>query len=226
MRTFLLSSFVLFIVFLSVGNTSVIKGRSNMHGARYGEIVLITGGPFNFTGQVYNTIGMNNCPESQWKALNSKKLAKEFKAFSVLLNGPRYFLMDEASLANPGKIVSFDGLQARLLAQVTIPLFSLLRGSNPYVENKVARTTVYVFKKGRTVYELISPKGATYVMQSYAQIVDPKLTEADLTSLGSRLTLPPGWKYQSRVLTQDLILKIKGMAYVIQDNFKNTYQKE
>ena len=53
-----------------------IKVRDNMRNARYGEIILVTGGPLNFTGHVYNTIGLNNCPESAWKKLDPQKLTQ------------------------------------------------------------------------------------------------------------------------------------------------------
>ena len=44
----------------------------------------------------------------------------------------------------------------------------------------------------RIVFELISPVGATYVMQSYAQIVDPTLSIAKLPTLGDTCQLVPG----------------------------------
>jgi hypothetical protein len=41
-------------------------------------------------------------------------------------------------------------------------------------------------------------------MQSYSQIIDPILTQQQLLTLGSRLKLPKGWKYQNRLLDSDL----------------------
>jgi hypothetical protein len=204
-----------------------IAWRDHMRNARYGEIVVVTGGPFQFVGHVYNTIGLNDCPEAAWKALDPKQLAKEWKARSVILNGPRYFMMDRISLANPGGVASFDGLQARHLADVDISLASVLRGkAQPYTDNVVKRTTVYVYSKGKMVYELLAPDGRVYVLQTYALIVDPHLTEADLASLGSHLQLPQGWKYQARKLDKDLELRTTGTAYVLQDNLENSYQRE
>ena len=34
-----------------------------------------------------------------------------------------------------------------------------------------------------------------------------------------------GWTYQARVLTEDSELKIDGLAYLINDNLYNSYQK-
>lgn len=229
MKTILSRSclFIMALVTFSTAPAQAVKERTHMRNARYGEIIIVTGGPFSFTGHVYNTIGLNDCPEAAWKALNPNQLKKEFHARSVVLNGPRYFLMDHSSILNPGNVVSFDGLQARFLADVAIPLANVLQGgAPPYTENSVQRTTQYLFKSGRTIYELISPQGRHYVMQSYSQIIDPTLSESDLASLGSRLALPPGWKYKTKQLTQDLVMKTSGVAYVLQDNLKNSYQRE
>ncbi len=62
-------------------------------------------------------------------------------------------------------------------------------------------------------------------MQSYAQIADPSLSISDLENLGSRLELPKGWSYRTRVLTEDSRLRANGVAYVINDNLYDSYQK-
>ena len=48
----------------------------------------------------------------------------------------------------------------------------------------------------------------------------------DLAQLAARLKLPDGWKYTVQTLTQDLVLQAQGKAYVIQDNFYNSYQRQ
>lgn len=200
--------------------------RDNMFNARYGEVLVVTGGPFHYTAAVYNTLGLNDCPQKEWKALDPAKLKKEFKAKAIILNGPRYFLMDRNSLANPGKVATFGDLQLRHLADVPVSPANLLRGrSKPYEENQVKRKTEYLFRKGRTIYELVSPDGNSYVMQSYARIVDPKLSEPDLVNLGKRLALPKGWKYRAVTLDEDFYLRADGTAYVLQDELQNTYQR-
>ena len=104
---------------------------------------------------------------------------------AVLLNGPRCFVMDLASLLKPGKVQSFGTLQARYLANVTITPAMLLKGkANPYTGNPVARTSVFRYMKGRNVYELVSPQGAVYVMQSFSMQIDPKQTISTLPKLG------------------------------------------
>ncbi len=203
-----------------------VGSRDHMRGVRYGEIIVVTGGPIHFVGQVYNTVGLNDCPEAAWKALNVAKIKQEYKARAVILNGPRYFMVDKISIAAPGKVASFGSLDARLLATVDVSIASVLRGkAKPYTENIVKRTTEYVYKKGLPVYQLFSPDGHVYVMQTYALIVDPNLTQAQLATLGSKLKLPKGWLYRERILDANLVMRAKGTAYVLQDNLENSYQR-
>jgi haloalkane dehalogenase len=136
--------------------------------------------------------------------------------------------MDSIAIADPGReIVTFGELRMRPLATVRLPVTALRGGLDrqPYVENVIHRTTVYVYDQGREVYELIAPDGTFYVMQSHSLAVDPTLTEADLPSLGSRLRLPSGWRYQVRQLPRKWSLQIDGEARVIQDELENSYQR-
>ena len=227
MRYFLLSlSMVLMLSSLQAAPP--IKQRDNLRNARYGEVVLVTGSLLNLTGHVYNTIGLNTCPEYDWELLNPEKIKKQFKARTVILNGPRYFMMDSCTIQNPhpDKIASFGGLKARWVADLKVSLFTFLQGGkNPYTENKVLRTTKYTFKKGLPIYELTSPKGQVYVMQSYSRMVNPKLKEADLRTLGSHLPMPKGWTYRMRKPKKDYVMTANKVAYVLQDALKNSYQR-
>jgi hypothetical protein len=47
----------------------------------------------------------------------------------------------------------------------------------------------------------------------------------DLPTLEQQLKMPDGWTYKSRVLDQDLSLVANGIAYVLQDNLFNSYQR-
>jgi len=75
------------------------------------------------------------------------------------------------------------------------------------------------------VYELTSPKGEVYRMQSYAQLEDPTLTLEQLKHLGERLDLPEGWSYNAKILKQNSKMEANGIAYVINDELGNSYQK-
>jgi haloalkane dehalogenase len=202
--------------------------REQMHGARYGEVLLVTGGLNRIEATVYNTLGLNDCPDDLWRALDPEAIKKAYRARAVMLNGPRYFLMDKISIADPGEeIFDFGGLHMRRLATVPLPPTSLLGGlrHHPYTEQPVRRTTVYVYDQGREVYELVAPDGTTYVMQRCSLAIDPTLTEADVPTLGARLQLPAGWRYRVRRLAEEWALRVDGEARIVQDELENTYQR-
>jgi hypothetical protein len=116
----------------------------------------------------------------------------------------------------------FGDLETRFLATLRLDMAG---GIAPYVERAVQRTTTFTFASGEEIYELTSPGGTVYVMQSLAQFVDESLTPDDLPTLSSRLELPEGWAYQARTLDADLVLIADGEATVIQDDLSNTYQR-
>ena len=122
-------------------------------------------------------------------------------------------------------VTDMQGLGMRFVATMSLPLLELVEKRAFYVERTVRRTTDWIFLAGKPVYELISPKGRIYVMQSYSQIVDPTLGYTDLVALGSRLKPPKGWHYRSRILNANLVAQSTGVAHVIQDEFQNTYQR-
>ena len=101
-----------------------------------------------------------------------------------------------------------------------------LIGSKQYSPNEINRTTSFIYRAGNPVYELTSPAGEVYLMQSYSQIVNPTLSMDNLATLDQQLKLPAGWKYKTRLLQQDLALVANGVAYVIQDNLMNSYQRQ
>jgi haloalkane dehalogenase len=227
LRSSLLLALLLVAPFSVKGAPVAAEGfRDNLRGARYGEIVLVKTGFFTLTGKVYNTLGLNDCPEKEWKALSPTSIKLSHHAVAVLLNGPRCFLMDQASILKPGRVQNFGSLQARHLANVKITPAILLKGkAKPYTENPVARTSVFRYMKGRNVYELVSPQGTVYVMQSFSMQVDPKQTISTLPKLGSRLHLPQGWKFRVVKPDSDLTLEAKGKAIVLQDELENSYQR-
>lgn len=195
--------------------------------ARYCELLFVKSAkPHGFKADVWNTLGLGHCPPSWWKSLNSVQLAKQHGALLVLLNGPRYFIMDRGSLRDPGPVRTFQGQHLRLLAEVEVPTLAV---PAPYTPTTVARSNNFTWRKGRTVHELLAPGGRKYVMQSYSLEVDPKLSLAGLDRLGPRLRLPAGWRYRSRKLRTDLSLttnRTTKAATVLQDDFKDTYQLE
>jgi hypothetical protein len=137
-------------------------------------------------------------------------------------------MMDRIGQSNtPPPKVNLAGIEMIERATVPFSIKKMLRGkSTSYRENMTNRSTEYVFERGRIVYELISPDH-TYIMQSYAMIVDTSLNMAGLDSFEKKLKLPKGWKFRVRTLDEDLVLKTieGGEAFVIRDELQNFNQR-
>lgn len=64
---------------------------------------------------VYNSYLLNDCPAEAWERLDSEQLKQEFQASAVILNGPRYWMIDaftHSSFLDMGK-KSFGGIEMR-----------------------------------------------------------------------------------------------------------------
>jgi hypothetical protein len=185
--------------------------------------------PVNGTpsAEVYNTYPLNDCPDAQWKALDPAAIATTAGVPLAVLNGPRFWLMDtieQVSGAAPAP-VSFGGIE--MIQRATVNLSSVGAGEPPYTPHNVNRKTVFGYTAGSTVFELVATDGTAYVMQSWSQQVDPTLDEAGLAHLAARLSVPSGWSYRVRVLTQALqVVTTDTDAIVLQDELKNSYSKE
>lgn len=200
----------------------------NLRDMRYCEVLTIVRQGLSFIVDVYNTTGLDLCPAEQWAALDAKALARQFKVAFVKLNGPRHWTLDaiEAGGASTsGPTMTFGGIAMKLRATLKTKLWQGTVGDRFYKPNKVRRTTIFHYKAGSPVYELVAPAGDVYMMQSYAQIADPKLSIGDLLQLGRRLKLPAGWTYRTRTLATDYALQANGTAYVINDDLYDSYQR-
>lgn len=204
-------------------DASTTPNQQNLRGTRYCEVlaVLDEGG---LRADVYGTQGLSECPAEQWEALDPEAIQAELGALAIVMNGPRYWLIDSVmAFSEIGESRFFGELEMRRVASVALSPDDL--SQDPYTERSVVRDTEFTFGMGGEVYELMAPNGSVYVMQSYAQIVDETLDEDALPTLGERLQLPEGWTYQARVLEQDLVVVDQdGIATVIQDELQNSYQ--
>ncbi|WP_055399384.1 MULTISPECIES: hypothetical protein [unclassified Mycobacterium] len=201
---------------------AVGKHALDLAGKRYGEVLLVTAGEAGPQATVYNSFPLNDCPADLWSALDPHAIAAENGVAAALLNGPRYWLMNaiEKEAQGPQVTKNFGGIE--MIQQATVLLSSM--NPAPYIPNKVNRHTVFVFNAGEQVYELIDPQGQHWVMQTFSQVADPNLSQADLPRLADRLDLPAGWTYQPRVLTEELRVDTRTRAaQVLQDNLTNSY---
>ena len=223
-----------------VGSARAVEDRltsnsvsvSNLRDKRYCEVLYGDRSFLTLVVKVFSTQGLNDCPQDAWKLITSKTISEKYKASFVRLNGPRYWMLDGVQATGNTvnhKRESFGGIEMNLRATIEFGLFKQLQilwGDTLYQATAVNRSTTWIYKAGSPVYELISPSGEQYVMQSYAQIVNPKLSMADLPMLEKQLQLPKGWSYRTRLLTEDLNLVANGTAYVLQDNLMNSYQRK
>jgi hypothetical protein len=210
------------ITFTLVPAHAAPESTENLSGKRYGEVLLVTPGEAGPQATVYNTYPLNDCPAELWSALDPQAIATENGAATVLLNGPRYWLMNSIEKASQGPrmIKNFGGID--MLLQATVVLTSM--NPAPYTANQVNRHTIFTYDAGEEVYELQDPAFRRWVMQTWSQIVDPNLSRGDLRKLGERLNLPEGWSYQSRVLDSPLhIDTAQRAALVLQDDLTNSY---
>lgn len=197
---------------------------SDMRGVRYGEVLAVHARGDKLFAEVWGTQLLHDCPADWWNTLNAGELAEELGALMVKLNGPRYWTLDgfgtKVDVVEP-VIRELRGMPMRRIAEVEL-------GDNPavvpYTERHVNRGAVFFFDAGRTVHELVDPRGRAFVMQAYCVGVDSTLTVESLDSLGQRLSLPDGWSFRTRTLDEDLVVDTTAhVATVVQDELENTY---
>lgn len=213
------------ILFLFALNLQVCFGAetSNMRDKRYCEIMLAKS---ISSYAVYNTWGMNDCPEQLWNTVTTSAVKKATGVDYVHLNGPRYWVIDgfeNTTLINP-TVKIIDGIEMREAGVLHLSLKDLFE-NKPYHPLEVDRQTTWIYQSGKPVFELIDPNGQVFVMQSYSvQKYSQNITS--LAELESKLSLPKGWHFKTGIPNQaNTIQAIDNKAIVIQDNFLNTYQK-
>ncbi|MCB0977224.1 MAG: hypothetical protein KDB02_07160 [Acidimicrobiales bacterium] len=201
---------------------------AGLRDVRYGEVLLLSASQDGtFSAAVYNTLGLNDCPQDAWNRLDPTEIAARHGVIAAILNGPRHWVLDE--------IVKLDSGQDRVFARfgdldmflaAVLELGHELPTPGAYVERRVARETIFRLRADSTAHELHSPDGSTYVMQAYSLAVDSAQTIDSLRTLGDRLALPDGWSFEVRTLDRDLdLLSTEGVATITQDELQNTYQR-
>jgi len=198
---------------------------ANMHGKRYCEILLLDLKEDGIYAEVFNTYPLNDCPDDQWKAIDTAAVAADEGVVFASANGPRYWAMNSVVKSDMSEVFSktFGAVEMNRYASVyvgTNPADLLI----PYSPHAVNRKAAFTFNAGTTVYMLHDAEGKTYVMQSWSQQVDPMLTEKDLLTLADRLQLPDGWTYDYKTLTEDFVVETRAEdAQVLGDDLRNSY---
>jgi hypothetical protein len=205
-------------------------------GSRYTEILLVFGNALtsNYMAGVYNTMGLNGAnragggdssPAAILDKIDMKKVKEDNGALSTVKNGPRLWTVDYVGVKG-GKERDFQGLKARWVMWFPIP-DAIREGKDlSYQVMHANRDTSMGIWKGSRAYILDDPQGNSWVMKSASLIKDPNQKFEDLKVLGSRLKLPPGWKFRSPILEQELVFMTdNGKTQITQDELGNTYDR-
>jgi len=178
--------------------------------------------------EIYSTMGLSDCPDDIWATLDADALTEENGAMGVQLNGPRYWVLNNVVGgvdASNSQVFDFGGLEMIQTVQLEIPVMEATSLQGNYNPNEVQGSATFVYTAGSRVYELVSPEGDVYRMQSYSQSIDPSLTLDTLENLGDQLDLPDDWQFQTSVLTEDSEVSSADTTVVVQDELGNSYVK-
>lgn len=212
--------------------TDRLVSGGDLYNFRYCEILLVyldeSLQPF---AEVWGTQSLNSaCPQALWDELDFNGIASDNGALAAIENGPRFVIVDASTgigndVFDPnGEVRDFGGIGMQQLTTVRFG-GSVMNDAQSYIPAQVDRSNIWQFVEGRRVYELTDPNGTKYIMQSYNRIADSGLQTDDLRTLGSRLQLPEGWSFESRVLEEALqVSPVDGIATVLTDDLRNTYQ--
>jgi len=203
-------------------STTATPGTA-MRSLRYCEVVLLAPGAEGIVATVYNSYPLNECPQSQWEAIDTEQIAVDTGAVFVLKNGPRFWLMDSVERGNSDVVSeTFGEIEMNRYATVTITDTATM--GRPYTIQRVDRKARFTFEAGSRIYYLLDTEGRRFVMQSWSQQVIPGLSEDDLADLAPQIDLPSGWTYGWELLEADLTVDTTDrVAEVLQDPLLNTY---
>ncbi|XZE56107.1 haloalkane dehalogenase [Planctomycetaceae bacterium SH139] len=198
---------------------------SSNRGQAYTELIAVTVNPADgsVTTEVWGTQGTDTSPEAA-ALIDLEAAAQQLGATQVILNGPRYLLADAGTLTSgETTIQTFGELEMQRIGSIELDLASAPTSleSDPYVPQTVSRNTDTIYYAGSEIYQLTSPVGEMYVMQS----TGTEIENADLAGLGDRLTLPEGWVFEVITLEEPLRVTVSdgNTIDVLVDDLGNAY---
>lgn len=148
-------------------------------GFRFCEVMVVTRSGMTASINIYNTVGLSDCPEEAWTSLDADVLAQANNALAVALNGPRYWMVNEINGSAEdvaGGTTTFGDLEMRQVTELSLPIRQIRDMQSVYTERDFEADTSFTYQAENRVYELVSPDGATYRMQVFSQAVDPTLS--------------------------------------------------
>lgn len=210
------------------GASAANSTLKDLRGMRYMEFFLVGSEPLDgqIKGTCYNTTGQNlsgggrdTCPQDVVEKVDPVALATEYGVARVVLNPPRQWLLDWIDIET-GAVRQFGPLKATWCAVMNMP-----KGEwQPYTTTTIARKSAFGFSRGKPIYLLDDPEGNIWVMKSVSPAVNPENTFERIGEIGTRLGVPEGWRFRTRVLEEDLILiPESGVARILRDDLFDVY---
>ncbi|MCX6244152.1 MAG: hypothetical protein NTU98_05545 [Bacteroidetes bacterium] len=198
----------------------------NARDTYFGGAGVIIGKGKNARAHMHATLGIQEADAHTMDVVDAVRLARELEVDMVAVNSGRILTFDEGEI-QAGYIVDFHGVRLTWMGEmIAEDVFGQMTGP-AYIPALIYRLTKWTWKAGKKVHLLREPGGPTWVMQEYCKKVDPELTIDNLDQVGSKLKLPHGWKFETKVLTRDLVLDTTccdGWASMLRDELQCTYQ--
>jgi hypothetical protein len=214
------------------------KHFTDLNQVRYLEVFVVGGNSItgNLQANVYNTtfapsfyvITKDSAPPAYVASLDLKAVKKQFHALGAALNGPKQWMLDWVDIPL-GAEQDINGMKIPWCAELHLTK-SMLKtmGKQGYTPTTIARKSAFGYNKGSTVFLIDDADGNTWVMKGFELGLQPRWTFEEFARdpASHFKQLPPGWKFRTKVLDQDLIMVPQtGIATIMPDEFFNVYDK-
>lgn len=209
----------------------------NLHGVRYIEMFLAAKDPNtgNLVAACYNSMmgpagigaSRDTAPQAAVEGLDFEKIKEDFGLLGASLNGPKICLPDWVDLEK-GVMRDFNGIKAPWVAQLNLAGGGAVSDMEAYAPATIARTSGIGWNKGTTALLIDDADGNTWIMKGFQLGLQPQHTLEQFIAAGQSnfKKLPPGWKFRTEVLDEDLIeIPESGVATIMPDEFFNVYDK-
>lgn len=211
-------------------NPGPIKGErrhvESTRGTTFCTVAAFIGKPANATAHIYTSTSCQTCSPEYTKSIDPAGLARQIGVAACRVNAGRFWMMDEL-IFSAGESVSLHGVTMVWIGSLKPEDAQAYFGDKPYTPASIARESEWIFKAGKPVYLLRTPDGKAWVLQEFCHDADTDLTPDNLDTLGKKLRLPTGWRFETNILPSDLSLNTArsgGRAFIMRDELGNTYQ--
>ena len=222
---------------LDDGANAESERAENLHGVRYIEMFLAAKDPNtgNLVAACYNSMmgpagipaSRDTAPQAAVAGLDFEKIKEDFGILGASLNGPKIFMPDWADL-EVGVMRDFNGIKAPWVGQLNMTGGGGVSEMERYAPATIARTSGIGWNKGTTAMLLDDADGNTWIMKGFQLGLQPQHTLEQFIASGQSNfeKLPPGWKFRTEVLDEDLVeTPESGVATIMPDEFFNVYDK-